>query len=56
MKKMTKITGSIAFIFLAILNIVTCVFYFEYVSSIYFEPGGTTRDAIEIMRTNAQSQ
>lgn len=36
---------------LAILNIASCIFYPEYVTSIYFEPGGNTQDAIEIIRT-----
>ena len=35
---------------LAILNIASCIFYPEYVTSIYFEPGGNTQDAIEIIR------
>lgn len=54
MKKWQKIIGVIAFVVLAIINIVTCVFYFEYSVSIYFEPGGSTQDAIELMRTYAQ--
>ncbi len=40
-----------ALIVLAILNIASCIFYPEYVTSIYFEPGGNTQDAIEIIRT-----
>lgn len=51
MKKWQKITGIIALIVLAILNIASCIFYPEYVTSIYFEPGGNTQDAIEIMQT-----
>lgn len=50
MKKWQKITGIIALIVLAILNIASCIFYPEYVTSIYFEPGGNTQEAIEIMR------
>lgn len=50
MKKWQKITGIIALIVLAILNIASCIFYPEYATSIYFEPGGSTLDAIEIMR------
>lgn len=51
MKRWQKITGIIALIVLAILNIASCIFYPEYVTSIYFEPGGNTQDAIEIIRT-----
>lgn len=51
MKKWQKITGIMALIVLAILNIASCIFYPEYVTSIYFEPGGNTQDAIEIIRT-----
>lgn len=50
MKKWQKITGIITLIVLAILNIASCIFYPEYATSIYFEPGGNTLDAIEIMR------
>lgn len=50
MKRWQKITGIIALIVLAILNIASCIFYPEYVTSIYFEPGGNTQDAIEIIR------
>lgn len=50
MKKWQKITGIMALIVLAILNIASCIFYTEYATSIYFEPGGNTLDAIEIMR------
>ena len=50
MNKWQKITGIMALIVLAILNIASCIFYPEYVTSIYFEPGGNTQDAIEIMR------
>lgn len=50
MKEWQKITGIIALIILAILNIASCIFYPEYVTSIYFEPGGNTQDAIEIIR------
>ncbi len=39
-----------ALIVLAILNIASCIFYTEYATSIYFEPGGNTQDAIEIMQ------
>lgn len=39
-----------ALIVLAILNIASCIFYTEYATSIYFEPGGNTQDVIEIMR------
>lgn len=39
---------------MAILNIIICAFYLEYVTSIYFEPGENTQDAIEIMRTYSQ--
>lgn len=39
-----------ALIVLAILNIASCIFYTAYATSIYFEPGGNTLDAIEIMR------
>lgn len=51
MRGWQKITGIIALIVLAILNIASCIFYPEYVTSIYFEPGGNTQDAIEIIRT-----
>lgn len=54
MKKWQKITGSIALVVLAILNVAICIFNFDYAASIYFEPGGTTQDAIEIMRTYSQ--
>lgn len=50
MKKWQKITDIMALIVLAILNITSCIFYTEYATSIYFEPGGNTLDAIEIMR------
>lgn len=50
MRGWQKITGIIALIALAILNIASCIFYPEYVTSIYFEPGGNTQDAIEIIR------
>lgn len=50
MRGWQKITGIIALIVLAILNIASCIFYPEYVTSIYFEPGGNTQDAIEIIR------
>lgn len=50
MKRWQKITGIIALIVLAILNIASCIFYPKYVTSIYFEPGGNTQDAIEIIR------
>lgn len=54
MKKWQKITGSIALVVLAILNAAICIFNFDYAALIYFEPGGTTQDAIEIMRTYSQ--
>ena len=50
MRGWQKITGIIALIVLALLNIASCIFYPEYVTSIYFEPGGNTQDAIEIIR------
>lgn len=50
MKKWQKITGIITLIVLAILNIASCIFYPKYATSIYFEPGGNTLDAIEFMR------
>lgn len=53
MKKYLKILGIIALVVLAILNIVICVYYLEY-TAIYFEPGGSTQDAIEIVRTYSQ--
>ena len=53
MKKWQKIVGIIALVVLAILNIVICVYYLEY-TAIYFEPGGSTQDAIEIVRTYLQ--
>jgi hypothetical protein len=51
MNRWQKITGTIALAFLAILNIILCVYYLEYATSIYFEPEGSTQDAIEIMRS-----
>lgn len=51
MKKWQKIVGIVVLMVLAILNIASCIFYPEYVTSIYFEPGGNTQDAIEIIRT-----
>ncbi len=54
MKKWQKISGIIALLVLAILNVAICTFYWDYVASIYFEPGGSTQDAIEIMRTYSQ--
>ena len=53
MKKYLKILGIITLVVLAILNIVICVYYLEY-TAIYFEPGGSTQDAIEIVRTYSQ--
>lgn len=50
MKKWQKIAGIVVLIVFAILNITMCIFYLEYAASIYFEPGGNTQDAIEIMR------
>ena len=50
MKKWQKIIGIVIILILAILNIASCIFYTEYAASIYFEPGGNTQDAIEIMR------
>jgi len=55
MKRWQKITGIIVFVILAILNIANCVFYFEYATSLYFEPGGNAQDTIEIMRTYSQN-
>lgn len=52
--KQWQIIGIIILVVLAILNIAICVFYLEYATSIYFEPGGSTQDAIEIMRTYSQ--
>jgi hypothetical protein len=54
MKKWQKIIGIIALVVLAILNIIICVSYLEYAASIYFEPGGNTQDAIEIIQTDSQ--
>lgn len=54
MKKWQKIMGTIALAALAILNIILCVYYLEYATSIYFEPEGSTQDAIEIMRTHSR--
>ena len=54
MNRWQKIMGIIALVVLAILNIVMCVFYLKYATSIYFEPGGNTQDAVEIMRTYSQ--
>ena len=51
MNKWQKIVGIVVLMVLAILNIASCIFYPEYVTSIYFEPGGNTQDAIEIIRT-----
>lgn len=45
---------TIALAALAILNIILCVYYLEYATSIYFEPEGSTQDAIEIMRTHSR--
>lgn len=50
MKKWEKITYVIALIVFAILNIALCLFYLEYTTSIYFEPGGNIQNVIEIMR------
>lgn len=50
MNKWQKIVGIVVLMVLAILNIASCIFYPEYVTSIYFEPGGNTQEAIEIMR------
>lgn len=54
MKKWQKITGIIALVVLAIINVTVCMFYFDYAASIYFEPGGKTQNAIELMRTFSQ--
>lgn len=54
MNKRQKITGIIALLVLASLNVAVCIFYWGYAASIYFEPGGATQDAIEIMRTYSQ--
>lgn len=54
MNKWQKITGIIALLVLASLNVAVCIFYWGYAASIYFEPGGATQDAIEIMRTYSQ--
>ena len=54
MKKWQKIMCTIALAALAILNIILCVYYLEYATSMYFEPGGSTQDAIEIMRTHSR--
>ena len=54
MKKWQKIAGTITLIVLAALNIILCVYYLEYATSIYFEPGGSTQDAIQIMRTHSR--
>lgn len=54
MKKWQKILGIIVLVVLAILNVAMCIFYFDYAASIYFEPGGSTQNAIEIMRTYSQ--
>lgn len=55
MKKWQKITGSIALVVLAILNVAICISSFNLPVSIYFEPSGTTYDAIEIVRKYSQS-
>ena len=54
MKKWQKIAGIITLVVLAVLNIILCVYYLEYATSMYFEPGGSTQDAIEIMRTHSR--
>lgn len=54
MNKWQKIVGIVVLMVLAILNIASCIFYTEYVTSIYFEPGGNTQDAIEIMQAYSQ--
>ena len=55
MRKWQKITGIVALIVLVILNIASCIFYTEYITSIYFEPGGNIQDAIEIIRAYSQN-
>lgn len=55
MNKWQKIAGIVALIVLAILNIASCIFYTEYRTSIYFEPGGNIQDAIEIIRAYSQN-
>ena len=54
MKKWQKIMGTITLAALAILNIILCVYYLEYATSIYFEPEVSTQYAIEIMRTHSR--
>lgn len=53
LKQWQKIIGIIALVVLAILNIAICVYYLEY-TAMYFEPGGSTQDAIEIVLTYSQ--
>ena len=53
MNKWQKIAGTITLVVLAVLNIILCVYYLEYATSMYFEQG-KHKDAIEIMRTHSR--